>query len=89
LDGRPQTSTIPNLHRKRTIKENVIKILLWTITDNTLQRTLNALILQSPPSRDDIPAYAPKQVFDFGRAFKPPNTLPVAFPTKMGLKWKK
>jgi hypothetical protein len=67
----------------------MFEILLWTVANYTRQRALDALILQSPPSRDDIPAYAPKQVFYFGRAFKPPNTLPVAFPTKMGLKWKK
>jgi hypothetical protein len=60
----PETYSLPNLHRKQTVKTDMVKILLRTVANNTRQGTLDTLVLQPAPCGNNIPAHAPNHILN-------------------------
>jgi hypothetical protein len=64
LDEIPETYSLPNLHRERSVKAYMIKILHRAVASNARQRTLDTLVLKPTPCRYNIPTHAPDHILD-------------------------
>jgi hypothetical protein len=64
LDEIPETYSLPNPHRERTVKTDMIKVLHRTFASNTRQRTLDTLVLEPTPCRNNIPTHTPDHILN-------------------------
>jgi hypothetical protein len=64
LDNIAETYSLPYLHRERTVKTDMIKILHKTVAINTRQRTLDTLVLKPTPCRNNIPTHTPDHILN-------------------------
>jgi hypothetical protein len=76
----PETYSLPNLHRKRTIKTDMVKILFRTVTNNTRQGTLDTLVLQPSPCGNNIPTHAPNHIHNLWGIFR--HQIPCQKPSR-------